>query len=106
MAGEDSEGAVDLLSQDDARELVGEGDAAEGEQELGTPACHIGPSVGGADGEDEPLRPRVAKLADGLCDLFGGELTAAAVEQDKVDRRPAGLAIEPGEEGGFGIEEH
>jgi hypothetical protein len=106
MAGEDGEGAVDLLGQDDACELVGEGDAAEGEQELGTSASYIRPAVGGPDGEDETLRPGVAKMANGLSNLFGGELTAAAVEQGKVDGSSAGLAIEPGEECGFGIEEH
>lgn len=105
MAGEDGEGAVDLLGQDDACQLVGEGDAAEGEQKVGASASHVGPSVGGADGEDEMLRPGVAKMADGLGELFGGELLTSAIEKDEVDGRPAGLAIDPGEECGFGIEE-
>ena len=63
-----------------------------------------GPAVGGADGEDEALGAVVAETADAGSEVLGGELLAAAVEQDGVCAGAAGLLIEPFEEEGFGVE--
>jgi hypothetical protein len=83
VAGEDGEGAVDLLGEDGAGELVGQGDGAEGEDEVGAGAGGGGPAVGGADGEDEGLGAGVAEAAEVGGEVFAGELLAAAVEQDE-----------------------
>ena len=80
MAGEDGEGAVDLLGEDEAGEVVGQGDEAEGEQEVGAGAGQRGPAVSGTDGKDEVLRGGVAVAADECSEVFRGELLAAAVE--------------------------
>jgi len=61
VAGEDGEGAVDLLGEDEAGEVVGQGDEAEGEQEVGAGAGQRGPAVGRADGEDDALRAGIAE---------------------------------------------
>ena len=64
MAGEDGEGAVELFGKDDAGEVVGEGDGAEGEKQAGSGASGGGPSVGGADGEDDGLCSGIAEAAE------------------------------------------
>ena len=38
-------------------------------------------------------------------ELFRGELLAPAVEEDGVGTDATGLVVEPGEEGGFGVED-
>ena len=106
MAGEDGEGAVDLLGEDGAGELMGQGDGAEGESEAGAGVRGGRPAVGGTDGEDEGLRAGVAETAEVSGEGFRGELLAAAVEQDE-DRSGArglagGLRVNRGEQGGFG----
>jgi len=94
VAGEDGEGAVDLFGEDDLRELMRQGDAAEGEEEVGAGAGGVGPTVGRADGEDEALGSGVAVPPDGSGELFRGELLASAVEQDEECGSAAGLAVE------------
>lgn len=105
VSGEDGGGAVELLGEDDAGELVGEGEAAEGEEEVGALVGGGGPAVGGTDGEDEALGSVVAEAADAGSEVLGGELLAAAIEQDAEGADAAGLLVEPGEEGGLGIED-
>ena len=70
MAGEDGEGAVELLGENDAGELVRQGDGAEGEQEIGAGAGLAGPTVGGTDGEDEIPRGGVAVAAEKRGEVF------------------------------------
>ena len=105
MVGEDGGGSVELFGQDYAGELVREGEAAEGEENVGALAGVGGPAVGGAYGEDEALGSFVAEATDADGELFGGELVAAAVEEDGVGAEAAGLLVKPGEEGGFGVED-
>jgi hypothetical protein len=72
VAGEDGEGAVDLLGGDGAGELVGEGHAAEGEGAGGFGAGDGGPAVGGADAEEDALGAFVAEAGEVLRELGGG----------------------------------
>ena len=102
VVGEDGEGAVDLLGEDDASQFVGQRDVAEGEDEAGAGAGGCGPTVGGADGEEEGLRAGVAQAAEVGGEFFAGELLAAAVEQDEDRGGACRLAIECGQQGGFG----
>jgi len=105
VAGEDGEGAVDLFGEDGAGEFVGQGDGAEGEDKAGAGAGGGGPSVRGADGEDDGLGAGVAEAAEVSGEFFGGELLAAAVEEDEDASGAGGLAsrpIEGGEERGLG----
>jgi len=55
MAGEDGEGAIDLLGQNDAGEFVGESHRTKREERVGAEASGRRPSVGRSDGEDERL---------------------------------------------------
>ena len=103
VAGEDGECAVELLGEDGSGEFVGQGDRAEGEQEIGAGAGRGGPSVGGADGEDDGLGAGVAEAAEVGGEVLGGELLAGTVEQDKDRGGAGGLAIEPTEERGLGV---
>jgi hypothetical protein len=104
VAGEDGEGAVELLGEDDAGQLVGQGDESEREEEVGPGAGGGGPAVGWTDGEDEALGAVVAEAAEASGEVLGGELLAAAVEENGVGVGAAGLLLEPFEEGGFGVE--
>lgn len=103
VTGEDGEGAVDLFGEDGAGEFVGQGDEAEREDKAGVAAGGVGPSVVGPDGEDYRLRAGVAETAEVSGEVLGGELLAAAVEEDEDRGGAGGLAVEPGEEGGLGV---
>ena len=105
VVGEDSGGSVELFGEDDAGQLVGEGEAAEGEEQVGAIEGGWGPTVGGAYGEDEALGSFVPPATDAGGELFRGELLAPAVEEDGVGTDATGLVVEPGEEGGFGVED-
>jgi hypothetical protein len=105
MVGEDGKGAVGLLGEDEAGELVGEGDATEGEEEVGAGVGLFAPAVGGPDGEEEALGALVAMAGERLGEVFGGELLAAAVEEDGDGGGATGLGGEEGEEFGLGVEE-
>ena len=104
VAGEDGEGAVELLGKDDTGEFVGQGDESEREEEVGAGAGVGGPAVRRADGEDEPLGAVVAETADAGGEGLGGELLAAAVEQDGVGAGAGWLLLERFEQEGFGVE--
>ncbi len=64
-----------------------------------------GPAVCGADGEDEALGAVVAEAAETGGELLGGELLAAAVEEDGKGADASRLVLQPFKEGGLGIEE-
>lgn len=66
VTGQDGEGSVDLLGQEDASEMMRQGDPSEGEKKVCAFAGRIGPSVRWADREDESLGAGVAKVADRL----------------------------------------
>lgn len=102
MAGEDGEGAVKLLGEDGAGELMGQGDGTEGEDKASAGAGGGRPAVGGTDGEDDGLRAGVAEAAEVGGEVFAGELLAAAVEEDEDGGGAGSLTIEPGEQGGLG----
>jgi len=103
VAGEDSEGAVDLLSENGARKFMGQGDQAERQDEGGAGAGGGGPAVVGANGEDDGLGTGVAEAAELGGEVLGGELFAAAVEEDENGGGTGGLAVKPGEESCFGV---
>ena len=101
MACEDCKCAIDLLGQNQARERVSQGHRPEGEQESGSLAGCVTPSVGWPDGKDDLLRAAVATSSEPFGECLGGERTTAAVEQNGHCRCAALLTINPGEEGSF-----
>ena len=103
VSGEDGEGAVELLGEHDAGQLVGKGHGAEGEQQVGALACFRRPSVCGADGEVEMLRAAVALAPKPRGELLRGHLAAASIEQDELCGYAAGF-VERGDECGLGEE--
>jgi len=105
VAGEEGECAVELLAENDARQLVGQGHGAEREHEPGAAARVLGPTVGGADCEDDPLAALVALAAEPLGERFRGHRPGALVEQDQERRRASAFMIERVEERLFGAEE-
>ena len=66
VAGEDGEGAVDLLGEDGAGELVRQGDAAEREEQVRAAAGLGRPAVRRTDGEEDGLRAGVSEPAEVL----------------------------------------
>ena len=82
--------------------MVGQGDAAEREEEVGAVTGGGGPAVGGADGEDEALGAAVAEGAEAGGEVLGGEELAAGVEEDEVGGGAGGSGVEGCEEGVFG----
>jgi len=105
MAGQNGQGAVDLLGQHDSGELMRQSDLAERKKKIRALTCGRRPSVGGPDGEDEALSTLVTDASEVSGELLGGVLLAAAVEQNGVGRSAAGLAIQPLEHSGFRVEE-
>ena len=86
LAAQDAVGPVDLFEQDDARQAVGQGDAAEGEDPLGARPHRRREPVGPADGEAERDTAAVLLVRpDHLArDLVAAELLAALVEGDEA----------------------
>ena len=85
MAGENREGAVDLLGEYDAREFVGHSKRGERDFLLGGSAQVSREAFSIAAEEDEFARAAVAQIAEPFCELLRGELLARGVEQN--DRR-------------------
>jgi hypothetical protein len=104
VASENCACAVELFGDDEAGECVGERESSEGEQEPGAGACGFGPAIGRADGEDDMLRAFIAASAEPGGECLGGELAAAAVEQDGDGRGASLLTVEPLEKRGFSFE--
>jgi hypothetical protein len=105
VAGQDGEGAVDLLGQYDAGKLVRQGHAAKGKEKIGALACGRRPSAGGTDGEHKPLNALIANASDVRSELLGGVLLAAAIQQNGVGGGTTGLTVYPIEECGLGVED-
>jgi hypothetical protein len=104
VSSEDGGGAVDLLGQYNASELVGQGEASEGEEQVGADAGGRRPSVCRADTEHEALGAVVAKAADSGGEVLGGKLLAGAVEQDGMGADASRLLVEPGKKCRLGLE--
>lgn len=101
MVVEDGERSVGLFGEDDSGQFVGQGDAPEGEEEVGVLAGGGGPTVGWAYGEEEALGSLVAEGGEAGGEVFGGELLAAAIEEDGVGADSSGGLLEGLEESGF-----
>jgi len=104
MPGEDGEGAIDLLSQDQARQRMGKRELAKRQKKLGTAFGGIRPAIGWPNGKHDMLRPFIAASADPGGEGFGGHLPAAAVEEDGERWRTALTPLEPLEECTLGAE--
>ena len=60
MPGEDRERSVHLLRKDDTCQLMRECDPPQREEQIGTLAGCVGPTVRRADGQDQPLDAVIA----------------------------------------------
>ena len=105
VAGEDCQGAVDLFSEHDAGKLMGQGQTAEGNKEVGALACSNRPPIGRTDSKHEALSPPIANASDLRGELLRGVLLAAAIEQNRIGQGTAWLARQPLEDFCLGIEE-
>lgn len=99
MVGADLLGAVDLLDEDEADELMGEYERAEGEREVGAGFEFGADAVSAADDEGGGFgRGEVA--GEEVGELRRGELFAGFVEEDdEVGRGKFGEDL-----GGFGLD--
>jgi hypothetical protein len=104
VARENCKCAVELLGEDETGEGVGERERAEGEQEGGALAGGVGPSAGGADGEEDVLLALIAALPEPCGEGLGRKLAAAAIEKNNGDGSAAMPAIKPFEERVFSSE--
>src|ERR1700719_1019372 len=82
VTGEDREGAIDLLGEDDAREFVRHRKRGEGDFLFGAGAEVGWEAFGVAADEDEFAGAAVAEVTEPFCELLRGELLAGGVEQD------------------------
>jgi hypothetical protein len=105
VAGEDSQGAVDLFGEYDTCKLMWEGQTAEGKKKVGAVACGSGPPIGGTDSEHKALRASIANASDLCGKLFRGVLLTAAIQQNGIGRRAAWLAIQQVQDFCLGVEE-
>ncbi len=81
VTGEDRHRAVELLQNEDPHELMGNGQAAEGERPRRLGADLLCQAVGTADDEAERTRPGIARGGDA-----GGEGVAALAAAALVQR--------------------
>ena len=81
MSLQNREAAIELFQQDDARQFVGQGDLAEGENRLCLGSGGIAPAIGRANGEQQLLRAVRLVVLEEVGDFFRSELLAARVEQ-------------------------
>jgi hypothetical protein len=63
MSGQDGQGAVDLLGEHNAGELMRQGNSTQGKQKVGPLASGSRPAICGANGKDETLGTVIAKAA-------------------------------------------
>ena len=64
MAGQDGQGAVDLLGQNDAGELVRQRNTPQGKKKVGPLSCCRRPSIRRPDGEHKPLNPIIPQAPE------------------------------------------
>ena len=98
FAADDGLGAVELLDEEEADELMGEGEGGEGELLGGGGSDGIGEAVGSADDEDEAAWGGGLFLLQPAGELQGAHLEAVLVEQHDVvaetEAGQQGLAFE------------
>ena len=70
MSGQDGQGAVDLLGEYDASELMRQGNSTQGKEKVGALTSGSRPAVCGANSEYEALSAVVAKAAEPSCELL------------------------------------
>lgn len=104
VAGQDGQGAVDLLGKHNPGELVRQGHWTEGKEKIGAPPCGGRPTIGGTDGEYQALSALIADTSNVRCELLRAVLPAAAIQQDGMGRGAAGLAVQPIKDGRLGFE--
>lgn len=104
FAAADFEGAVELFDEEEADDLVGEGEGGEGDCFGGGRQDGGGEAEGAADGEGEVAFAGEGEGVEAGGEVFGGEDGAAAVEDDKAaggaDGFEEALSL-PGEDFGF-----
>ena len=105
MAGEDGKSAVHLFGKYDPGQLMWQGHAAEGKDQVGSLACNPGPPISGPDGEHQALNPLVADSPDIRGELIGGVLLPVAIQQNGIGWSAAGLTVQPLQERSLGVEE-
>ena len=105
MSGEDGQCAIDLFSEDDASELVRQGDAAQRKKQVRALTGGGGPAIRRTDRENETLSATIAKPAKLLSEFFRGEQLASTVEQNDMSRSAARLTIEPLQQCRLGLKE-
>ena len=98
MAGEDGQGAVDLLGGDDSGELVRQRNTTEGDGKIGSLEGNSRPAIRGADGEDQGLDASIAKAPYIFGEFLGAELLAAAIGEQEHGAGPAGGVFDKAEQ--------
>src|SRR5262249_38140331 len=86
MAGQDGEGAIELLQEHDPRQLMGPGGSPEGEAKIGLLAEALRHPVGAADEESRRRPALVAPPLQLLAECRRREIVAAFVEHDPGGR--------------------
>src|SRR5262245_17532223 len=86
MAGQDGDGAIELLQKHDPRQLMGPGGGPEGEAEIGLLAEARRYPARAADEESRRWPPLVAPPLQLLAERRRGEIVAALVEHDPGGR--------------------
>jgi len=102
MAGEDGEGAVELLGEDDAGEFVRHGERGERKFHVRLIAEVVRKTFGVPAEENNFLGAAVAEVTEPASKLRGGELFAGGVEEDEGG---GGVDFEIAERGGRGVAE-
>jgi hypothetical protein len=105
VAGENGKSTVNLLGQYNPGELMRQGDTPKGKKQVGALACCRRPPISRPDAEHQPLGTLVSDTAKVRGELLGAVLLAATIQQNGIGRGTAGLAVQPVEDGGLGLEE-
>jgi hypothetical protein len=93
VAGENRQGTVYLLGEDDACELMRQSHATKGKKQVGTLACGRRPPIRRSDGEHEALDALIPYAAEVCGELIRGVLLAAAIHKNGIRWSAARLAI-------------
>ena len=105
MSGQNGQGAVHLLSQYDASQLMWQGDATKRKKHVGTLARGRRPPIRRANGEHQALDSLVADTAEPRSELIRGVLLAATIQQNRIRGSATGLPIQPVEDRRLRIEQ-
>jgi hypothetical protein len=105
MASQNGERSVDLLGENDACELMRQRNATESEQKIGALPSRGGPAIRWPDGDDQALSAVIAQAAQVRGKLLRGVLLAAAIKQNRLGRRTAGVPVQPVKKSQLGLED-